>query len=191
MTYSSNQARTKNHGCSIRETLEALIQFGAPPEVYRSYLPATEKTIPTDRHLFSFVGDFLGLRIARLDSPDSRGRATLKRIKKCLRLKIPIVFGYEVHHLMTFTLPFPLSKPFYSPGWQTVVACGFDDDRKCLHVRNSWGKEWAENGYGWLPYSYVLNNHSADFWILWKDEWLEHMCLEENVESTAIVWSEG
>ncbi len=173
VTLSEIQMDAKRQDRSIRATLEAMSRFGVPPEVYWNYSTDDRVPKPIDRHLFNYTCDFLGLRYARLDVQDADSKVTLKRAKKCLRLEIPVLLGYEVHWLMTATNPFPISSPFYSPGWQSVVACGYDDSRACLLIRNSCGRNWGDEGYGWLPYSYVLDDHAADFWIMWKDEWLD------------------
>ena len=61
-----------------------------------------------------------------------------------------------------------------------VVAVGFDDSieigpsKGAFIIRNSWGEEWGENGYGYLPYDYLLNGLALDWWALIKAEWINH-----------------
>ena len=41
-------------------------------------------------------------------------------------------------------------------GGHAVFVCGYDDTKQHWIVRNSWGTEWGDNGYFYLPYHYLL-----------------------------------
>jgi len=56
-----------------------------------------------------------------------------------------------------------------------MVITGFSDQLKMFVVRNSWGTDWGEDGYGYLPYSYVENERLCDF-----------TCIITEVESLSI-----
>lgn len=53
-------------------------------------------------------------------------------------------------------------------GGHCVLFVGFDDEKKLLKFKNSWGVDWGDKGYGYLPYDYVLMGFAADFWVVFN-----------------------
>merc|ERR1712203_917952 len=42
-------------------------------------------------------------------------------------------------------------------GGHAVMAIGYDDEEKVFVVRNSWGEEWGDSGYFYMPYDYITH----------------------------------
>jgi C1A family cysteine protease len=54
-------------------------------------------------------------------------------------------------------------------GGHAILICGFDDYKKVWIARNSWGPEWGDKGYFYLPYLYLLDSTlSTDLWCILK-----------------------
>lgn len=43
-----------------------------------------------------------------------------------------------------------------SHGFHAIALVGWDDTRKAFRLANSWGTDWGDSGYAWLPYGYGL-----------------------------------
>lgn len=53
-------------------------------------------------------------------------------------------------------VPMPQKEEFNEkPGYHAMVICGYNDDHGHFIVRNSWGTGFGDNGYCYLPYSYI------------------------------------
>lgn len=95
----------------------------------------------------------------------------LSAIKECLRAKHPVVFGTQVYESIkgcTGLIQMP-GKNDPALGGHALLIVGFDDEQNLLIVKNSWGLGWGQDGYGFMPYSYLLAAGANDFWCptLW------------------------
>ncbi len=51
-------------------------------------------------------------------------------------------------------------------GGHAVLCVGYDDSKLLFICRNSWGTDEGEDGYYYMPYSYVTGNLASDFWVI-------------------------
>jgi C1A family cysteine protease len=47
-----------------------------------------------------------------------------------------------------------------------VLAIGYDLEKEHLIIRNSWSKVWGDNGYYYMPFSYITSGYCSDFWVI-------------------------
>jgi C1A family cysteine protease len=94
-------------------------------------------------------------------------------MKGCLSSGYPFVFGFTVYESFesedvarTGNVPMPGADERIVGG-HAVLAVGYDDDESRFICRNSWGSDWGDAGYFYMPYAYLLdNNLSDDFWTI-------------------------
>jgi C1A family cysteine protease len=171
----------QDSGVDLRSTFKALRRVGTPREVYWPYRADRLRTEPGDPFLFAF-DEFLPLCYLRFDrrrvedgagiSTPKTGAQTLQTVKAFLAAGFPSVFGFSVPGSISLSGDVPFYEQSDVRGGQAVVAVGYDDVRGALLFRNSWGCQWGERGYGWLPYAYIEHGYAADFWTALKEDWV-------------------
>lgn len=166
-------------GAHLRTTLKALALYGAPPEALYPYHVTKFEQEPLAR-VYAAAQSFQALRYFRLDPAGVTGEALLGEIKRVLAEGWPIAFGFTTYTSLGDEpdIRFP-GKGDPADGGHAVMAVGYDDARKvgehtgAVLIRNSWGVEWGDQGYGWLPYQYVLKGLTADWWAMVESEFVD------------------
>lgn len=156
-------------GASIRTTIKALAQFGVCPEELWKYDVRAYRNKPP-AECFERALKHQALRYQRVNQ-------TLGDMKSCVAAEHPFEFGFQVYESFeseavtrTGLIPMP-RRGERALGGHAVIAVGYDDRAAAFKIRNSWGTKWGDNGYGLLPYEFIINpNLAADFWMLQEVE---------------------
>jgi C1A family cysteine protease len=180
---------TGDTGAFLRTTMGAMVLFGVCPE---KYWPYTTEEVHFDQEppafCYAFAQNYQAIKFFRLDPPGTPLSTILHRIKAFTAAGLPPMFGFTVFSSIaqagsTGKIPFPCPAEQVLGGHGILVA-GYDDAMQitnsicaqdtigALLIRNSWGTGWGDNGYGWLPYDYVLHGMARDWWTLLKKEYI-------------------
>lgn len=182
-------------GASLSATMSALVLFGVPPERYWPYVEKKAGGKGFDEEppafVYAMADDFRSLKYWCHDPwANSKPKAdVLLEVKTYLAAGIPSMFGFfGFASSFLSNVKGGIAYPDRSEKaeWgHAVVAVGYDDDieitntknkrttKGALLFRNSWGAGWGEEGYGWIPYDYVLNELASDFWSIMSMDYVD------------------
>jgi len=148
----------QQEGTYPRVAMKVLLNYGVCHESYWPYL--SHKNIP----LKGAEQDAQRFKIkayARLKS--------LLEMKRSLLINGPFLAGVKVYKSWfsknverSGFIPLPKSNEELMGGHAICIA-GYDDKLKVFKFKNSWGTEWADQGYGYLPYEY-MKKYCSDAW---------------------------
>lgn len=158
-------------GSPLRGGMKAVNHVGVCPEDEQDdsanwpYDPAQYTVRPPDT-CYAAALHVRALRYQRIDH-------SLPAMKGRLAEGHPFVFGFTVYENFegilvkdTGMAPLP-ARGERVIGGHAVMAVGYDDAREALLVRNSWGTDWGDQGYFYLPYDYIFKRRLArDFWTI-------------------------
>lgn len=145
----------------------ALVQWGQPREELWPYSDDRDDTglsyKPPDgaldsAHCFKATMRKIASTIQDIKSWLSRGYAVALGIVLCQGFYTPIQGAISM----------PRSDEDLTEG-HAVLVVGYEDGSASedgfLILRNSWGLDWGEGGYGYLPYAYI-NLYGGEAWIV-------------------------
>ncbi|KAI1776625.1 cysteine proteinase [Hypoxylon cercidicola] len=99
-------------------------------------------------------------------------KGTKDALINCLNAGYPFVFGMKTYGLLNgnrigpdgYGLRNPTAKEMKDEYRHSLLAVGYKAEDQTFIVRNSWGADWGENGYFYMPYHYL--KHCYDFWTI-------------------------
>ncbi|MBU2703421.1 C1A family cysteine protease [Sporomusaceae bacterium BoRhaA] len=152
----------EDSGAEIRDGMKVLKKIGVCPEADWPYDISTFTNTPTDK----MVTDGAVYEVAEYHRIPS-----FDQLKVALAEGLPIVIGIEVYESFesdivskTGIVPLPNKNTEKYLGGHAVLVVGYDDNKKQLIVRNSWGTDWGDKGYFYLPYDYYTKGYVSDCW---------------------------
>jgi C1A family cysteine protease len=103
---------------------------------------------------------------------------TLPSLKGCLSYGKPFVVGIMVYSSFetdvvanTGYVPLPDVKNEQLLGGHAVICVGYNDTKQVWIMKNSWGPNWGDKGYFYLPYSYLTDTSlSGDVWVIKQEK---------------------
>ncbi len=158
-------------GSTIRESIKSVNAYGAAPEGDWPYVIAKfAETPPSKAYSDALHQRALQYgRIALAVGINATGK--LRPIRSAIASGYPVCAGISVYSsfegpgpAQTGIIPMP-SAGDSAIGGHAILFCGYDDTKRLITFRNSWGASWGDNGYGYLPYEYAVSL-ASDFWVI-------------------------
>ena len=151
-------------GAEIRDGIKSVAAQGAPPETEWPYDISKFTDKPSDQA----YQDAMLNQALQYYSIDQN----LTLLKTSLVQGFPFAFGFVVYQSFESDQVaqdgmVPMPKHWFDTpvGGHAVEAVGYNDQLHRIIGRNSWGPDWGDHGYFYMPYEYITNkNLASDFW---------------------------
>jgi len=155
-------------GCCIKDAVKS---------VYKSGICREDPTWPFDISRVTTKPSDIAYTEALLNQTIKYERVPqiLDEITECLAIDgFPIILGLTLYDSFmspevekTGIVPMPNLQTEHLQGGHCVVVIGYDIPQKHFIVRNSWGKDWGDNGYCYVPFDYILKpDLCCDLWTI-------------------------
>lgn len=150
-------------GAYLRDAVKSVNKWGVPPESRWIYLArrfASTPNVTADREAGRWkLGGYY-----RCDS--------LSGVMAALASGFPVVAGFSCFESMftpevdrTGIIPEPTAKDTMVGG-HAICLTGYDRETRLVQFKNSWGADWGDGGYGYLPFNYFTHDLVDDMWAL-------------------------
>ena len=152
-------------GAYIRDGIKATNHYGASLESYWPYNIKKFKQEPINEAKI----DALTRKVTRYERVNNFNGCI-----DALTNGYPVIMGFKVYTSFmsanvakTGNMPYPNTKRERLLGGHAVLLVGYNKTKKVFIARNSWGTNWGDGGYFYMPFNVVTNTSmSSDYWII-------------------------
>ena len=153
-----NSDRGSYYSCA----LQTLKQEGICSESYMPYNQYDYTTIPSSQAYDNATQNRIS-DVRTLDYED------LESLKSVLYNGYPVAISVNLYSSFgrgsNGVIPMPKSSETSHGvhGCHAMVIVGYDDNNEWFIVRNSWGQNFGDNGYCYMPYDYISNTSLTNY----------------------------
>jgi C1A family cysteine protease len=156
-------------GAQIRDGVKVLVELGTSPESEWPY-NISKFTVKPPARAYTDALKNQALTYQRISRPVSDPAS---HMLACLNEGYPFVSGITVYESFesadtarTGVIPMPSTSETMLGG-HAILIVGYDLAKQHFICRNSWGTEWGDNGYCYMPFDYLASSSLAsDIWLI-------------------------
>lgn len=154
----------QDEGTTILNCIKVLQEMGTCPE---SVWPYDPESVFEEPHSEAYEAA-LNFRLEEAE----RIEVDLHAMKHCLAEGYPFAFGLPLFEsfMREGNKGIPMPKPDREQyiGGHAMLCVGYSEAQKVFVVRNSWGEDWGDRGYCYIPYDYLANPefNDGDCWVV-------------------------
>ena len=153
-------------GAALSDGIKSVMKYGVCPETEWPY-DISKFTVKPPQQCYT---DALLHRAVKVQNIHN----TAIEMKSALASGCPFVVGIMIYESFeseqvakTGVVSMPNKHREECLGGHAIVCCGYNDAKQQWIMRNSWGNSWADNGYFYLPYAYLLDSSlTSDLWTI-------------------------
>jgi C1A family cysteine protease len=155
----------EDSGAQMCDGIKALTKYGSCKEEFFPYDISKFKDKPSD----AAYADGQSRVVNKFSNVEISEEAFLT----VLAGGYPIPFGISIYDSFESDIVaanglVPMPQPHEKCiGGHAVLISGYDRNTRLLKVRNSWGEDWGDKGYFYLPFDYVFaTDYASDAWVI-------------------------
>lgn len=160
-----------DNGSTGRTLMSVICSLGVCPESEWPY-DITKFSVTPPQKCYEDALKYQGLQYMRVATSITAVQQALAQ-GYCICLGIAVFDSFESEEVSnTGIVPMPTIHET-ALGGHEVLICGYKkiNGKLYFEVRNSWGSDWGDGGYFWLPAEYITDSRlTYDMWALQKVE---------------------